>query len=229
MSTIITVSDLRKTYEMDDDVQVIALAGVSLEIEEGSFVTTMGPSGSGKSTLMHIVGGLDRPSSGNVKVGKYNVTTLDEQEMAIYRRKMIGFIFQSFNLIATMTALENVALPLRLNGIPKKERLERAYDLLSQVGLKDRVFHKPTQLSGGQQQRIAVARALANDPPIILADEPTGNLDTTSGENIMEMLKELNQNGRTIMVVTHDPRMARYADRVVEMLDGSIQEKGINF
>jgi ABC-type lipoprotein export system ATPase subunit len=226
MNAIITVSDLKKTYEMDDDVHVIALAGVSLEIPEGAFVTTMGPSGSGKSTLMHIVGGLDRPSSGNVKVGKYNVTTLDEQEMAVYRRKMIGFIFQSFNLIPSMTALENVALPLRLNGVAKKERLERAFNLLKEVGLQDRVYHKPTQLSGGQQQRIAVARALANDPPIILADEPTGNLDTTSGENIMEMLKSLNQNGRTIMVVTHDPRMAHYADRVIEMLDGSIREKG---
>ncbi len=226
MNAIITVNDLIKTYEMDDDVHVVALAGVSLEIEEGSFVTTMGPSGSGKSTLMHIVGGLDRPSSGNVKVGKYNVTTLDEQEMAIYRRRMIGFIFQSFNLIATMTALENVALPLRLNGVPKKERLERAYELLAKVGLQDRVHHKPTQLSGGQQQRIAVARALANNPPIILADEPTGNLDTTSGENIMDILKDLNQSGRTIMVVTHDPRMSHYADRVIDMLDGSIRGNG---
>lgn len=227
MTAIITVTDLYKTYEMDDEVQVVALAGVSLEIEDGSFITTMGPSGSGKSTLMHIVGGLDRPTSGNLKVGSFNVTTLDEQQMAIYRRKMIGFIFQSFNLIATMTALENVALPLRLNGVAKTERLERAYELLSRVGLQDRVFHKPTQLSGGQQQRIAVARALANDPPIILADEPTGNLDTTSGENIMEMLKELNRLGHTIMVVTHDARMARYANSVVEMLDGMIQRRGL--
>jgi putative ABC transport system ATP-binding protein len=223
MTAIITISNLKKSYEMEDDVKVIALGGVSLDIKEGSFVTTMGPSGSGKSTLMHIVGGLDRPSSGEVTVGKYNVTHLDEQEMAIYRRRMIGFIFQSFNLIATMTALENVALPLRLNGVSKNERWERAYDLLCKVGLEDRVFHKPTQLSGGQQQRIAIARAMANDPPIILADEPTGNLDTSSGENIMEMLKELNENGRTIMVVTHDPRTTRYADRVIKMLDGHIQ------
>jgi ABC-type lipoprotein export system ATPase subunit len=201
---------------------VIALAGVNIEIEEGAFVAAMGPSGSGKSTLMHIVGGLDRPSSGSVQVGKYNVTSLDEQQMAIFRRQMIGFIFQSFNLIATMTALENVALPLRLNGIAKDERLERAFELLSKVGLQDRVFHRPTQLSGGQQQRMAVARALANDPPIILADEPTGNLDTASGESIMETLKELNKSGRTIMVVTHDPRMARYSDRVIEMLDGQV-------
>jgi putative ABC transport system ATP-binding protein len=208
---------------MDDDVQVTALAGVNLEIEEGSFVTTMGPSGSGKSTLMHIVGGLDRPTSGSVEVGQYNVTTLDEQQLAIFRRQMIGFMFQSFNLIATMTALENVALPLRLSGIPKDERMERAYQLLCKVGLKDRVFHKPTQLSGGQQQRIAVARALANNPPVILADEPTGNLDTVSGANIMEILEDLNKNGRTILIVTHDPRMTKYASKVIKMLDGHIQ------
>ncbi len=223
MTSIIRVSELRKIYDMDDDVQVTALAGVNLEIEEGSFVTTMGPSGSGKSTLMHIVGGLDRPTSGSVEVGQYNVTTLDEQQLAIFRRQMIGFMFQSFNLIATMTALENVALPLRLSGIPKDERMERAYQLLCKVGLKDRVFHKPTQLSGGQQQRIAVARALANNPPVILADEPTGNLDTVSGANIMEILEDLNKNGRTILIVTHDPRMMKYASKVIKMLDGHIQ------
>lgn len=222
MTPIITVSGLHKTYDMDDDVRVVALDDVSLEIEEGALVTTMGPSGSGKSTLMHIVGGLDRPTSGTVQVGKYNVTNLDEQQMAIYRRQMIGFIFQSFNLIQSMTALENVALPLRLSGVPRNERLEHAYELLTRVGLQDRVYHKPTQLSGGQQQRIAIARALANDPPVILADEPTGNLDTTSGENVMEMLKELNEIGHTIMVVTHDPRMTKYASRVIKMLDGHL-------
>lgn len=224
MSEIITVTDLKKNYDMDDDVRVTALAGVSLSIEEGSFVLAMGPSGSGKSTLMHLIGGLDRPTSGSVQVGKYTVTSLDERQMAIYRREMIGFVFQSFNLIPTMTALENVALPLRLNGVGKKERLERAFELLCMVGLKDRVFHKPTQLSGGQQQRIAVARSLANDPPIIMADEPTGNLDTASGENIMVVLENLNKNGRTIFVVTHDPRMEHYADRVIEMLDGHMVE-----
>lgn len=223
MTAIISVDDLQKTYDMDDDVRVTALAGVTLEVEEGALVTTMGPSGSGKSTLMHIVGGLDRPSSGTVQVGKYNVTTLDEQQLAVYRRQMIGFIFQSFNLITTMTALENVALPLRLSGVPRAERLERAYELLCKVGLQDRVYHRPTQLSGGQQQRIAIARALANDPPVILADEPTGNLDTASGENVMEMLQDLNEHGRTIMVVTHDPRMTKYASRVIKMLDGKLQ------
>jgi len=223
MTSIIQVKELRKIYDMDDDVQVTALDGINLEIEEGSFVAAMGPSGSGKSTLMHIVGGLDRPTSGSVGVGKYDVTSLDEQQLAVYRRQMIGFIFQSFNLIATMTALENVALPLRLCGIPREKRLERAYYLLEKVGLKDRIYHKPTQLSGGQQQRIAVARALANNPPVILADEPTGNLDTKSGENIMEMLEELNHQGRTIMIVTHDPRMAKYTSQVIKMLDGHIQ------
>jgi putative ABC transport system ATP-binding protein len=223
MTSIIRVNELRKIYDMDDDVQVTALAGVSLEIEEGSFVAAMGPSGSGKSTLMHIVGGLDRPTSGSVNVGSYDVTNLDEQQLAFFRRKMIGFIFQSFNLIATMTALENVALPLRLCGVSRDERLERAYRLLEEVGLKDRVYHKPTQLSGGQQQRIAVARALANDPPVILADEPTGNLDTTSGENIMAMLNALNEKGHTIMIVTHDPRMTKHVHRVIQMLDGYVQ------
>ena len=222
MKSIITVSELHKTYDMDDDVRVVALDNVSLEIEEGALVTIIGPSGSGKSTLMHIVGGLDRPTSGSVQVGMYNVTRLDEQQMAVYRRQTIGFIFQSFNLIQSMTALENVALPLRLSGIPRSERLEYAYELLTKVGLQDRVYHKPTQLSGGQQQRIAIARALANDPPVILADEPTGNLDTASGENVMEMLRELNENGRTIMVVTHDPRMTKYASRVIKMLDGHL-------
>jgi putative ABC transport system ATP-binding protein len=223
MTSIIRVKELRKVYDMDDDIRVTALDGVSLEIGEGSFMAAMGPSGSGKSTLMHIVGGLDRPTSGTVSVGKYDVTSLDEQQLAVYRRQMIGFIFQSFNLIATMTALENVALPLRLCGIPKNERLERAYQLLEKVGLKDRIYHRPTQLSGGQQQRIAVARALANDPPVILADEPTGNLDTKSGENIMEMLQELNDQGHTILVVTHDPRMTKYTTKVIKMLDGHIQ------
>ncbi len=225
MKSIIRAKDLTKIYDMDDDVRVVALDDVSLDIEEGSFVAAMGPSGSGKSTLMHIVGGLDRPNSGSVEVGNYNVTSLDEQQLAVFRRQMIGFIFQSFNLIATMTALENVALPLRLCGVPREERLERAYKLLEKVGLKDRIYHKPTQLSGGQQQRIAVARALANDPPVILADEPTGNLDTKSGENIMGMLTELNKNGRTILIVTHDPRMAKYTTHVIKMLDGHIQKK----
>ncbi len=222
MKQIIVTQDLRKTYVMEGDIEIKALDGVDLEIEEGAFVIAMGPSGSGKSTLMHIIGGLDRPSSGKVFVNDEAITELDEHQIAVYRRRTIGFVFQSFNLIPTMTALENVALPLRLNGVGRRERLHRAFDLLSMVGLKDRLYHKPTQLSGGQQQRIAIARALANDPPLIVADEPTGNLDTTSGENIMEILAELHKQGRTIFVVSHDPRMTRYADRVIHMLDGKM-------
>jgi putative ABC transport system ATP-binding protein len=222
MTSIISVSNLRKEYYMEDDVKVVALDGISLDVEEGSFVITMGPSGSGKSTLMHIIGGLDRPTAGNVNVKGYSISSLDDREIAIYRRKTIGFVFQSFNLIPTMTALENVALPMRLNGISRKERNQRAYEILCKVGLQNRIYHTPNQLSGGQQQRIAVARALANNPPILVADEPTGNLDSVSGENIMELLADLNRNGRTIFIVSHDPRMTRFADRVIQMLDGSI-------
>lgn len=222
MTTMISVSNLRKTYVMEGDIRIQALDGIDLSVDEGDFVVAMGPSGCGKSTLMHIIGGLDRPTSGRVEVGGYVINNLDAHQIAIYRRKMIGFVFQAFNLVPTMTAIENVALPLRLNGVPKKERLQRAYHLLTVVGMKDRVYHRPTQLSGGQQQRIAIARALANDPPVILADEPTGNLDSSSGEAIMEMLEELNNSGRTVFVVSHDPRMTRYASQVIQMLDGRI-------
>jgi putative ABC transport system ATP-binding protein len=222
MTPIISISNLRKVYQMEGDIQVNALDGVSIDLEQGEFIVTMGPSGSGKSTLMQILGGLDRPTSGKVQVGGFVINELDEHQIAVYRRQMIGFVFQSFNLIPTMTALENVALPLRLNGTGKKERLQRAYQLLCMVGLKDRVYHRPTQLSGGQQQRIAIARSLANDPPIILADEPTGNLDSASGEVIMEILEDLNKKGRTIFMVTHDPRCARPATTVINMFDGRI-------
>lgn len=222
MAAIIRISNLSKTYYMAGDVAVKALDDVSLEIQKGAFIITMGPSGSGKSTLMQILGGLDRPTSGKVNVDGYSIHELDEFGIAIYRRKKIGFVFQSFNLLPNMTALENVALPLRLNGVSRKERLKKAARLLSQVGLDDRMHHKPTELSGGQQQRIAIARALANDPPIILADEPTGNLDSVSGELVMDILEDLNRNGHTIFVVTHDPRMARYANQVIRMFDGRI-------
>lgn len=222
MSRMISISSLRKTYVMEGDIQIQALDGIDLEVEEGAFVVAMGPSGCGKSTLMHIIGGLDRPSSGVVEVGGVYISKLDEHQIAMYRRKFIGFVFQAFNLVPSMTAIENVSLPLRLNGVGKKERLQRAYELLVKVGMKDRVYHKPTQLSGGQQQRIAIARALANDPPVILADEPTGNLDSSSGEAIMEMLEELNRGGRTIFVVSHDPRSTTHASQIIKMLDGHI-------
>jgi len=206
-------------------IAVHALAGVDLDVQEKSFLVVMGPSGSGKSTLLHLIGGLDRPTAGQIQVGDQALETLDENALAIFRRKSVGFIFQSFNLIASMSALENVEFPMRFARLPRRERRMRAAELLDRVGLGDRAHHKPTELSGGQQQRVAIARALVNDPALILADEPTGNLDTASGASIMELLSELNRSGRTIIVVTHDTRMTQFATHTVSLLDGHIVEE----
>lgn len=219
--SIITMRDLRKTYQMGRAV-VHALDNVDLDIAPGTFTTVMGPSGSGKSTLLYLLGGLDRPTRGTILVNQQAVEKLDENALALYRRRTIGFIFQSFNLIPTLTALENVAFPMRFAQIPRRQRQIRAYELLQRVGLADRVHHKPTELSGGQQQRVAIARSLVNDPQLVLADEPTGNLDTSSGNSIMQLLAELHEQGRTVLVVTHDPRMTAYATHTVYMLDGRI-------
>lgn len=219
--SFITITNLRKSYQMGRET-VHALAGVSLDIEANSFWAVMGPSGSGKSTLMYLLGGLDRPSSGQIQVGQQAIESLDENALAVYRRRTIGFIFQSFNLIASLSALDNVAFPLRFARVPRRQRHARAYELLVRVGLGDRIHHKPTELSGGQQQRVAVARALVNNPQLILADEPTGNLDTASGTAIMELLSDLHKSGRTVLVVTHDPRMSGYATHTVQLLDGLI-------
>ena len=219
--TFITITDLRKTYQMGRE-KVHALAGVSLQVEPNTFWAVMGPSGSGKSTLLYLLGGLDRPSGGQIQVGQQAIESLDENALAVYRRRTIGFIFQSFNLIASLSALDNVAFPLRFARVPRRQRHARAYELLLRVGLGDRIHHKPTELSGGQQQRVAVARALVNNPQLILADEPTGNLDTTSGTAIMELLSDLHKSGRTVLVVTHDPRMTSYATHTVQLLDGRI-------
>jgi putative ABC transport system ATP-binding protein len=218
---MITVRDLRKSYQMGRAL-VHALNNVDLDIAPGTFTAVMGPSGSGKSTLLYLLGGLDRPSQGTILVNQQPVETLDENALALYRRRTIGFIFQSFNLITTLTALENVAFPMRFARIPRRQRQLRAFELLQRVGLADRVHHKPTELSGGQQQRVAIARALVNDPQLILADEPTGNLDTSSGNSIMQLLAELHGQGRTVLVVTHDPRMSAYTTHTVHMLDGRI-------
>jgi putative ABC transport system ATP-binding protein len=191
-----------------------------LDIAPQTFTTVMGPSGSGKSTLLYLLGGLDRPSSGGIQVDDQAIESLDENALAIYRRRTIGFIFQSFNLIPSLTALDNVAFPMRFSGVSRRKRQIKAYELLQRVGLGDRIHHKPTELSGGQQQRVAVARALVNDPRLILADEPTGNLDTSSGNGIMQLLADLHNQGRTVLVVTHDPRMTAYATNTVYMLDG---------
>lgn len=216
--------NLRKTYKMGDN-EVHALDGLDLSIPSGSFTVIMGPSGSGKSTLLYIVGGLDWPTSGNIIIDGTEIEKMDENALADYRRNKIGFIFQSFNLVANLTAEANVAFPLRFSGIKKKNRIEIAENLMVKVGLEDRIGHRPTELSGGQQQRVAVARALVNDPPLILADEPTGNLDTTSGIAIMTMLDELCKAGKTILVASHDPRMLNYATHRVYLMDGKMVDE----
>jgi len=201
-------------------VQVDALAGVDLEIPRKSLTVVMGPSGSGKSTLLYLLGGLDRATSGSIEVDGLKLEEMDENALAIFRRKTVGFIFQSFNLISSMDSLENVAFPMRFAGVSSAARSTRAMELLTRVGLEQRARHKPTELSGGQQQRVAIARALVNDPALILADEPTGNLDRSSGHSIMQVLSELHKSGRTVMVVTHDPRMLHFATHTVFLLDG---------
>jgi len=204
---------------------VHALAGVDLEVEPKSLTVVMGPSGSGKSTLLYLLGGLDRPTTGQIRVNGHVLEKLDENELAEYRRKTVGFIFQSFNLVHSMSALENVAFPMRFAGIPARQRKSRALDLLRQVGLEKWAAHKPSELSGGQQQRVAIARALVNNPTLILADEPTGNLDSSSGLSIMQQLSELHLSGRTVLVVTHDPRMLHFATDTIRLLDGKVVDE----
>ncbi|NLA79707.1 MAG: ABC transporter ATP-binding protein [Chloroflexi bacterium] len=218
-TSFVRVSDLYKIYQMGNQ-EVRALDGVSLELQEGSFNVIMGPSGSGKSTLLYLVGGLDWPTSGQIEVDGQRIELMDENQLAQYRREKLGFIFQSFNLVSSMSAEANVAFPLRFSGVKKAKRLKRAVSLLERMGLKERIGHKPTELSGGQQQRVAVSRALVNNPSLILADEPTGNLDTTSGTIIMDLLKELREEGKTILVATHDPRMLQYATKAIFLIDG---------
>lgn len=220
----IETTDLRKTYTMGET-EVHALNGVDVAIPRGSFSVIMGPSGSGKSTLLYLIGGLDWPTSGNILVDGQEIEKMDENELANYRRNKLGFIFQSFNLISNMTAEANVSFPLRFSGVNNKERMERAEVLMERVGLKDRIGHKPTELSGGQQQRVAVARSLINDPPLILADEPTGNLDSISGQAIMVMLDELVKSGKTVLVATHDTRMLNYATHKIFLLDGELVDE----
>jgi putative ABC transport system ATP-binding protein len=221
---VIETKDLKKIYTMGT-VEVRALDGVSFSIDRGDVVAIMGPSGSGKSTLMNLLGCLDRPTSGNYLLDGEEVHTLDDDQLASIRNRKVGFVFQSFNLLPRATALSNVELPMRYAGIEKKVRLERSGSALESVGLGDRIHHKPTELSGGQQQRVAVARALVNDPAILMADEPTGNLDSKSGKEIMELLKNLNQQrGTTLIIVTHDPMIAAQANRIIRLRDGLIEE-----
>jgi putative ABC transport system ATP-binding protein len=219
MDSFIRLLGLKKHFQMGTTV-VRAVDGLTLEAAPNTLTVIMGPSGSGKSTLLYLLGGLDRPTEGSIEVGGQRIDTLDENALAHFRRRTVGFIFQSFNLIQNMTALENVAFPMQFAGIGARERHERSTDALERVGLQDRMVHRPSELSGGQQQRVAIARALVNDPALILADEPTGNLDTSSGMSIMQLLSDLHTSGRTVVVVTHDPRMAHFASDCIYLLDG---------
>jgi putative ABC transport system ATP-binding protein len=219
---VIKTEDLWKTYEMGAE-HLHALRGVNVEIRKNEYVAVMGPSGSGKSTLMNLIGCLDTPTKGNYWLAGRLVSQLDDDELAYIRNKEIGFVFQTFNLLARATALHNVELPMIYNGTPAHERLERAKNALTQVDLAGRMMHKPNELSGGQRQRVAIARALVNNPSILLADEPTGNLDSQTGEEIMALFGRLHQNGNTIILVTHEADIAAHAHRVVRLRDGKIE------
>ena len=217
----IRVRALKKYYQMGGTT-VRALDGLDLDIDAHTFTVVMGPSGSGKSTLLYLLGGLDHATSGEISVDGARLDAMDENALALFRRRTVGFVFQSFNLISSMSALENVAFPMQFAGITSTQRNAQARNLLNQVGLDNRAEHRPTELSGGQQQRVAIARALVNNPSLILADEPTGNLDTSSGATVMQLLSDLHNSGRTVLVVTHDPRMTRFATHKIFLLDGRV-------
>ncbi len=224
---VIDIQGITKTY-VNGKLSVPVLHGIDLQVNKGEFVSIMGPSGSGKSTFMNILGCLDRPTTGSYRLNGDEVATLSDDELAFVRNKQIGFVFQSFNLLTKLTALENVALPMIYAGMDKKSRNERAAALLSSVGLGERMDHLPSELSGGQRQRVAIARALANNPAIIMADEPTGNLDSKSTIDVMNMFRGLYDEGRTIILVTHEPEIATYASRNVVLRDGLIVEDSRN-
>jgi putative ABC transport system ATP-binding protein len=222
---MISIENIHKSYLMGKEA-VPALRGVSIEIEQGDFVCLMGPSGSGKTTLLNIIGGLDEPSRGHVIIDDENLVALSENELARLRLRKIGFVFQNYNLLANFTAQENVESPMVLAKVSKKERKERTINLLEKVGLADRAHHYPSELSGGQQQRVAIARALANNPSILIGDEVTGDLDSESGLSIMRLLAQLNEEGTTIIYVTHDPRVAEFAGRLIHLFDGKLLNGG---
>jgi putative ABC transport system ATP-binding protein len=221
MDAVIRTEALTKVYNMGK-IQVHALAGIDLEIQAGEYVAVMGPSGSGKSTLMHIIGCLDSPTTGDFYLAGEKVSGLSKSKLAAIRNRKVGFVFQTFNLLPHLSVLKNVELPLMYSGIGAAKRRQTALAVLEQVGLADRIRHKPSELSGGQRQRVAIARALVNNPSIILADEPTGNLDSTSGGDIMEIFNHLHDEGRTLIIVTHDTAVAKRADRMIRIIDGKI-------
>ena len=224
---IISVADLSKIYKMGST-EVHALRSITLDVHKNEYVALMGPSGSGKSTLMNILGCLDTPTAGDYVLNRINVSTMHDAELADVRNKQIGFVFQTFNLLPRLSALDNVALPLVYGGVKKSAREDKARDVLGQVGLGDRVDHKPNELSGGQRQRVAIARALVNDPSIILADEPTGNLDTKTSYEIMDIMDRLHAAGNTIILVTHEPDISQHAHRIVRLRDGLVETDVIN-
>lgn len=223
MSNVISTSKLTKTYVMGTE-KVHALSGITLDIPTNEYVALMGPSGSGKSTLMNLLGCLDSPTSGDYILNGTNVSSMDDAELAEVRNRDIGFVFQTFNLLPRLSALENVALPLVYSGMSKTSRLEQAENVLTSVGLGDRIGHKPNELSGGQRQRVAIARALVNNPAIILADEPTGNLDTKTSIEIMSIFEKIHNEGNTVIIVTHEPDIAEHAHRIIRLRDGLVEQ-----
>ncbi len=227
MSVVISIRDLKKTYIMGAT-QVNALQSVSLDIQKNEYVALMGPSGSGKSTLMNLLGCLDTPTSGQYLLNGTDVSSMSDSELAEVRNKEIGFVFQTFNLLPRLSALENVALPLVYAGLSRQKRIQRAEEVLAAVGLQDRMHHKPNELSGGQRQRVAIARALVNHPSIILADEPTGNLDTKTSYEIMGILESIHRAGNTIILVTHEADIAQHAHRIVRLRDGLVEADALN-
>lgn len=222
---LIDVQNLKKTYQLGD-IEVPAVRGINMSIEQNEYVAIMGPSGSGKSTLMNIIGCLDVPSDGSYILDSKDVSKMNDDELAEIRNRKIGFVFQTFNLLPRADALHNVELPLIYSGTTRTNRKKMAEDALEKVGLSDRMHHKPSELSGGQRQRVAIARALVNDPAIILADEPTGNLDSNTGEEIMEIFEQLHSAGNTIILITHEEYIAKHSRRVIRLLDGLIQSDG---
>jgi putative ABC transport system ATP-binding protein len=225
--SIVVTENLCKSYQMGVQ-ELHALRNLDLSIEPGQYVAIMGPSGSGKSTLLNLLGCLDQPTSGRYFLGGEDVSQMNDDELSYVRGMKIGFIFQSYNLIAQLNVIENIEVPMFYQGIREKQSVSRAQELAEMVGLGDRLTHRPTELSGGQQQRVAIARALGNDPLILLADEPTGNLDTKSGTEILQILDQLHQRGKTLIVITHDPHVAARAQRVIHLLDGRIDREVLN-